>query len=211
MFYVVLPNLSLRFILPYELDQSGFYNLFFISKESGDILLLDTIKNNQRYFTPLSSGRCYDIVLLYNNGKYVKHNDVIFENGTEVDMSNQHIQLSDSISKYWKIMRSFDYAITSRTSDSDDISVSTFIIKGYVFSERRGGFTWPAFVKSRGANVKGKECNSDGYFEIDVEDESEQILNFSATVHVSKEINMKASCGIFLVMSEFGAARRDSQ
>jgi hypothetical protein len=217
-----MPDSSYRFILPYEPDQSGFYNLFFISKESGETLLLDTIKKKQRYFTPLSSGSRYDVVLLYNNGKYVRCNDIVFENGIEVDMSNQRIQPSDPLSKRWKkTLRSFDYAITNRRgADRDDTAVSDFIIKGYVFSSSDGdgdytwqmegsSTNWAPVVQSNGSIVKRKKCTYDGYFEIDVEDDSEQILGFSAIFHSPEEINMTAPCGLFLVMRGIGKARRE--
>jgi hypothetical protein len=218
MFYIVMHDSSLRFILPYEPDQSGFYNLFFISKASGETRWFDTVKNNQRYFTPFSSGDRYDAVLLYNNGKYVRCNDIVFENGIEVDMSNQRIQPSDSLSERWKTMRSFGDTINGRASDRDDTAVSDFIIKGYVFSRSidgvdytwqiKGDTTWAPVVQSNGSIVKRKKCTYDGYFEIDVEDDSEQMLGFSAHFHALEEINMTAPCGLFLVMKGLGKARR---
>ena len=207
MFYFVSPNLNVTFLLPYESDQSGVYNMFFIDKESGETLLFDTIKDNQRYLTQFSYGGHYDVVLLYNNGKYIKEKDVVIENGAFVDMRNNTIQPSDSISKNWKTMRSFDYAITDRTSDSDDISVSDFIIKGYVFSEIQGGCTWHTFVESRGTDVRGKWCTGDGYFEIDVEDNKWQKLDLFAEGHTFEYISTSACCGLILVLDESRAAK----
>ena len=221
MFHVVLPDLSLRFILPYEPDQSGFYNLFFISKESGETLLLDTIKEKRRYFYAFSSGKCYDVVLLYNNGKYIRHNDLLFEKEVEVevDMSNQHIQPSDSLSEHWKTMRSFDNVINDRTLKRDDIAVSDFIIKGYVISDlvleqypwlERKAWTFEPTVQLIGTNVKSKTCTIDGYFIFDIEEETIQTLKVFASGHsFNKEINITASCGLFLVMRGFGRARRE--
>ena len=239
MFYLVYPDLSLRFILPYEPDQSGVYNLFFISKESGETILLDTIKDNRRYLTPFSSGesresrllammndhlpyltpfssgKYYDAVLLYNNGKYVKYDDFVFENGAEVDMRNQTIQPSDSVSEHWKMMRAFDDAISDRASDRNDMAVSSdFIIKGYVFSGfQRSPWEYETTVqiKSSETNVKTKSCTNDGYFEFDVENGIEQTLRVSAGLHLHNEINITASCGVFLVMKGFGKARKDPQ
>ena len=134
MLYLIYPDQSLKFILPYEPDQSGFYNLFFISKESGETLLLDSIQNNQRYFTQLSLGSCYDVILLYNNGKYIKQNDIILEERMAVDISNQHIQPSDSLSGHWiNTLRAFDYAINDRELDKEDNTVSEYVTKGYIF------------------------------------------------------------------------------
>ena len=211
MLYVVLPDLSLSFILPYEPDQSGFYNLFFISKETGETLLLDTIEENRRHFKPLSSGNAYDVVALYNNGKYVRYNDFIFENSAEVDLSNQRIQPPDSLSEHWKTMRAFDDTLNGRTSDRDDMFVSNFIIKGYVYSDL--GYIWKTdwepTVQLSGANVKRISCSIDGYFEINIEDDTKQTLKVSAAGHLlNKEINITANCGLFLVMRGFGRARK---
>ena len=212
MFYVVLQDLSLSFILPYEPDQSGFYNLFFISKESGETLLLDTIKDNRRYFNPLSSGSAYDVVLLYNNGKYIRHNDFIFENSAEIDLSSEIIKPSDSDSELWKTMRPFDETLNAIDSNKEDIVESNFIIKGYVLSNVGYLWTtdWEPNVKSSGTNVKRKTCSINGYFKIDIEDDTEQTLRVSAIGHLlNKEINITESCGLFLVMSGFGRARKE--
>ena len=210
MFYFVSPYLNVTFRLPYEPDQSGVYNLFLISKESGEILLLDTIKDNRRYITQFSYGSHYEVVLLYNNGKYVKDKDVIIENGASSDMRNLSIQPSDSLSKHLKTMRSFDDAITDRTSDSDDKSVSDFIIKGYVFSEIHGGCTWAAtFVKLSDdyGKVKGKWNTGDGYFEFDVKENIMQNLELFGTGHIFEDIIITARCGLILVLDESRSAR----
>jgi len=216
MFYVIYPDFSLRFILPHEPEQSGVYNLFFISKESGETLLLDTIKDNKRCVTQFSLKSIYDVILLYNNGKYVRHNDVLFEDSAEVDMRNLNIQPLDSVSKLWKTMRSFDCAITDRESDRDDMTVSDFIIKGYALSLMEGSpwnpsWEWRPTVGARGTNAITKRCAYDGYFEIDVEDDTEQTFRARATLHYNEEFKITSCCGVFLVMRGVGAARKDPQ
>lgn len=218
MFYIELPGLSMSFMLPCESDRSGVHNLFFISKESGETLLLDTIKDNKRYFTPFSPGSCYDVVLLYNNGTYVKCNDIILENGIEVDMRNQRIQPSDSVSEYWKKnLRTFDYTIIDRASDGNDRSVSEYVTKGYVFSsgigngEALGGASPEVGGMYASIDVGGKRVwtSADGYFEIDNKDDTEQTLSVGATVHGSIEkFNIPASCGLIVVLPVFGKARK---
>lgn len=209
MFYVVLSDLSMNFMLPYEPDRSGVHNFIFISKESGETLLLDTIKDNKRYFTPFSSGSCYDVVLLYNNSTYVKCNDIIFENGIEVDMRNQRIQPSDSVSGYWKkTLRAFDYAIIDRESDGNDRIVSEYVTKGYVFSSVIGkGEALDASIDVGGKRI---QTTADGYFEIYNKDETEQTLSVSSMVHLGiKKSNIAASCGLIVVLPVFGKARRE--
>jgi hypothetical protein len=206
-------DLSLRFIFPYEPDQSGFYNLFFISKESGETLLSDTVKENKRYFTPFLPRSCYDVVLLYNNGKYVRCNDIVFEHGIEVDMSNQHIHPSDSLSEYWKTMRAFDDAIQDRTPDGDDTAVSESIIKGYVFNSDSGYTLKSSIIVGPFGAEKGKWTTaSDGYFEIDIQDDAEQIFRIDddRRQHLYKS-NIRAGSGLILVLRGFGRARRVSK
>jgi hypothetical protein len=223
MFYIVLPDLSLSFILPYEPDQSGVHNLLFISKESGvagETLLLDTIKNNQRYYTRFLYGIYYDAVLLYNNGKYVRKNCILFENGIEVDMRNERIQPSDSLSEQWKTMRAFDYAIHDRGAKRNDTATSEFIMKGYVFSgygEDRINYwenPWKASVKSK-EYVKGEwivkgECTTtvDGYFEFDLKDNTEQTLSVRSSMQPFDKTNIITGCGFIIVQPGFGRARK---
>ena len=137
---------------------------------------------------------------------------MIFENGAEVDMRNQPIQPYDSFSEHWKTMRAFDYVIIDQASDSDDMAVSDFVIKGYVFSEVSESTPWGGFVRSSGTGVKEKECTDDGYFEIGIEDDTEQTLNVYATGHnILEKNNIVASCGLILVLKEFGKAKKLSQ
>jgi len=44
---------------------------------------------------------------------------------------------------------------------------------------------------------------------MDVGDGSEQTLRVGPTLHSPVEINITASCGVFLVMKGFGKARRE--
>jgi len=217
MFYVVLPDLRLTFVLPYEPDRSGFYNLFFIHKKSGDVHLLDTIKDNNRYFNPLLPETCYDVVVLYKNGKYVRYDDIILEDGIEVDMSDRIIQPSDSGSEQWKSMRSFEYAFKDRAPVPDDechvdLKVSDFQIKGYVLAENYGihEFFEPR-VSTRDAN-NVRKCAlwfTDGYFEMNTEDDTERKFLVSSMAYLHIYVNIRASCGLFVVLRGFGKARKD--
>ena len=80
-------------------------------------------------------------------------------------------------------MRAFDDTIEDQVSDSDEMVVSDFIIKGYVLSEDR---VWQrqhwrqegpmVEIRSSGNNVKRTNCSYDGFFEFDVKDDTEQTL-----------------------------------
>ncbi|MPM87932.1 hypothetical protein SDC9_135033 [bioreactor metagenome] len=208
MFYIELPGLSMSFMLPDEPGRSGVHNLLFISKESGETLLLDTIKENKRYFTPFSPGSCYDVTLLYNNSTYVRCNEIILENGIEVDMRNQPIQPSDATSEHWeKTLRAFDYAIIDREPVGNERSPSGYMTKGYVFSNGIGkGEAWGASVYLGDKQI---ETTADGYFEIENKEDTEQTLLIGATLHSTFEkSNIIANCGLVVVLPDFGRARR---
>ncbi len=220
-FYVFSDSLNLTFRLPYEPDQSGFYNLFFISKEFDEPLLLYTIEDEQRYLTPFSSGSSYDAVLLYNNGKYVRYNNIIFKNGAEVDMSNQNIHPCDSFSKRWKNLRTFDDGNSNQVSDTNSTGASEFIIKGYVFIGRiepkdwEHWKDWEATVKLIESVeewiVKDSWTTRNKYFEIAVKEDIEQTLFFSGLAHLNSEKTVEVSCGLIVVLPPFGKAQKDTR
>ena len=86
---------SLEFKLPYEEDQSGMANILFKNKNSGEIFTFDYLihqssPDNPSYYirayrAVFFSGR-YDVIFLYNNGKYIKYPDVLFENNMSIDV-----------------------------------------------------------------------------------------------------------------------------
>ena len=205
MFYVVLPNLSLSFVLPYEPEQSGVHNIFFISKKSGETLLLDTVKNNERYvnFTLFSSGDSYDAVLLYNNGKYVKYNDIVFDNITEVNMEKDYVHPPDSASRQWLTMRAFNTAVGERGNlikKGGSNTIGSKKIWGYSFDERgesAGGLITMVKIKD---TILMKIYN-DGYFEVDVDDEDTQhILEINTMGHRQEVIKLPANSGLVILM-----------
>ena len=85
----------LKFKLPHEKDQSGMANILFKNKNSGEIFTLDYLihqssPDNPSYYirayrAVFFSGR-YDVIFLYNNGKYIKYPDVLFENNMSIDV-----------------------------------------------------------------------------------------------------------------------------
>ncbi|MDR0540852.1 MAG: hypothetical protein LBH19_01425 [Dysgonamonadaceae bacterium] len=196
-FYVVYPDMKLTFKLPHEKDQSGVANLLFKNKETGTIHLLDTVKNNERYCNQLSGK--YDAILLYNNGKYILYNDVLFEKNisTEVNMENLNIQSCDSDSQYWLTLRKFNTAIGSRVFLENYATDSKKKIRGYIFHERGEGLMGAGICQE---DNRCKITLSDGYFEIDVD--SYQTLKVLYLGIEDQTINIKTNSGLFLVTKD---------
>jgi len=201
-FFIVYPDMKLTFKFPYEKDQSGFANLLFIDKGTGNALLLDTVKNNERYCN-LLSGK-YDAILLYNNGKYIRRNDVSFEKNSnaEVDMTQLDIQLSDPDSQHWLTLRAFNAAVGDRFLRKSYTTASEKKVRGYVFAEDGPG-SWSYFIVLRPSTDgirKSVTHSIDGYFEYDVSDMN-TTLEIFCLGHGIQKIDVKdADTGIFVVM-----------
>ena len=193
---IVHPDMNIVFLLPQE-DRSGFYNLLFQCKETEEIHLIDTIRDNYRYFnSQLISGK-YDAILLYNNGKYIKYEDVVFEKNasSQVNMGKGNVHPSDSTSLRWlTTLRSFNTAIKEqRLATSGEKS------RGYIFDydDRE--------IMRAGAIIEGENEHAissiDGYFEIGVT-AYPVYLTFRFIGFKSQKIKLTASSGLILLMSE---------
>lgn len=219
--YVIFPDIKLEFKLPYEKDQSGVANLLFQDITTGEFFLLDTIKNDAkkiidkdfrphtinavRKATMFQKGR-YDAILLYNNGKYVRCNDVLFEKGVDmvVDMKKLSIQPSDTESQYWLTFRKFITSIGMREFDKNGAIDSERKIRGYIFDEYGYAF-YGVLVIRLGGNI-GINAKTDGYFEIYVEDY--QTLKITS-IDVEHYINIKSNSGLFFMTKVDEAKIRD--
>ncbi len=202
--YIICLDMKIKFKLPYEKDQSGVANLLFQSKESGEIHLFDTVKNNRRYYNWLSGN--YDAILLYNNGKYIKKSDVIFEKNTstEVEMARDDVHSSDSKSLHWLTLRTFNAAIDDRVIRKNYTTVSEKKIRGYIFNNVTKGpiWTWITATDIDGIKRESFATNiSDGYFELDIDDVNQPLI-FLGIGCIKKEINITADSGLILVLEE---------
>jgi hypothetical protein len=108
---IVWPEMQLDILLPRDSKRSGVANLLLRDRRTGDVCLLDSVKNNSTYGEIISndlrynpySGELeqtyyldcikhtryanrfepglYDAIVLYNNGKYITVENISFENG----------------------------------------------------------------------------------------------------------------------------------
>lgn len=195
-FYIVYPDMKLTFELPYEKDRSGVANLLFREK-GGTIHLLDTIKNNGRYYNRLSGK--YDAILLYNNGKYIVCDDVVFEKDvdSQIDMEKLSVQPADSDSQQWLTLRKFTDSIGGRERVFIKKAVSERKMRGYLLIEDGFASNYPL--------VGRKECTFDGYFEVDPDDETDTLtLEFFCIGHNFEHLAVEANSGIFYILDSPG-------
>jgi len=214
-FHIIYPDKQLTLKLPFEKDQSGVRNLLFQSQKSGIIYLLDTVIRiyayNARHYTKFSEEK-YDVILLYNNGKYIKYNDVILKKGTsiELDMRNLILQSKDSVSQQWLSLRAFNDVVDFQSQRDINIqklgtaiSDSAIHIRGYLFPEDEMACTGPLISIGSGMSMRGIIMQSgDGFFEFELYDIS-QPIKFSCTIrYLQPEITVTVNCGLFIILEE---------
>ena len=203
--YFVHPDMKYTFLLPNEKDQSGVANVLFQCTETGDIQLIDSIRDNKRYFNSilLISGK-YDVILLYNNGKYLRYNDFVFEKNkeSEIDMEHLDVHSKDSDSQQWLRLRAFNTALGDRVFRKSYTTVSERKIRGYIFDENKGA-SWLFGLYDVSSDPKKRVSTTttiDGYFEFDVDDETSINIGIFAFDYYTSEIKMKSNCGLILCL-----------
>lgn len=198
--YVVYPNMKFVFRLPCEKEQSGVANLLFKSNKDGHVYLLDEVNDHKRYYKQLWGK--YDAVLLFNNGNYVVYNDIVFDEGVdmEIDMKSLHIQPCDSASQHWLTFRTFLTNIGEAERKVYKRVVSEKKIRGYVMVEDGAATDFP-LVKTIGESAKrASGCTLDGYFELDDLGEETIELEFFCIGHRFEYLNVNKNSGVFYVL-----------
>jgi len=221
--YIVWPEMKLDFMLPEEKDRSGVANLLFRNRKSGEILLLDSVGisprykskmwidravtniKDARYYTHFEPGS-YDAILLYNNGKHICYYDITFDKGIHkvIDLVKQPTQLANVESRNWLTLRKFNTIIGRRTLNKDNTPASENKILGYVFYQKDGEVSSMATIASFQENDNDKskitKCLYDGYFELDMDDDSDLTLEISDLGSKTKRIHISSNSGFFIVL-----------
>lgn len=210
-FYIIYPDKKITFKFPYEEEQSGVRNMLFINKKTGQTYLLDEECPPYEYrkFTKFDSEK-HDVVLLYNNGTYIRYNDMIFENKgcMEIDMTQSDIQPYSSESVKWLTMRAFNEVIGNakrkrKIKGNTTICTPGVEIRGYVFGEEGYRIPW-LFIFSN-SNYSDSTLltvsEDDGYFLVESNDTSQPLNIPNGQMYISCEITITIDCGIFVVLA----------
>lgn len=210
-FYVIYTDKRITFRFPYEKEQSGVRNLLFLNKETGEICLFDEERPLYEYRNLVKFGiEKYDVILLYNNGMYIRYNDVTFENGgcMEINMTQSDIQPTSSESEEWLTMRAFNDAIGNakrkiKMKGDTTASDSGIEIRGYVFGEEGDSLPW-LFIFSNSNYSNGNlltVSEDDGYFLIKSNNTSQSLHIPHGQMYIPCEMTVTVDCGILVVLS----------
>jgi hypothetical protein len=191
--------------------------------KTGKILFPDKFEYGVRKYSPIPQGT-YDVILLYNNGKYLKCDNVPLSTNTytEVNMRKQDLHESDSLSMKWLALRTYsrEAEIRKPATTYSSQSTSAYQSQGSVYETF---YTKPA-SRNAGNLIKGtivdqyKEpligvsvqikgttygtiSDIDGNFDIDISG-TESTLIFSYIGYVRQEITIKRGSNIIVTLKE---------
>ena len=203
-FHIVYPDLKIIFKLPHEEAGSGVRNLLLINNETGKVHLLDEERPLYVYreYTKFGSEK-YDVILLYNNGSYVRYNGLMFEKNVsvEIDMTKQNLQSSDSDSKNWLAMRAFSEPVGDAKRKKKIIPGSGIKVRGYVFREVGESLSWIfTFINSDPPLELLSISEADGYFLIESNNTIQPLHISHGQMCIPFEMTATIDCGIFVVL-----------
>jgi hypothetical protein len=211
--HVSVPGMELEFIMPLENDPSGVANILFRNHQSDEVRLLDTIIDGRRHYRPLEPG-FYDVILLYNNGKYfIQSNLLALRNGMNraVGMDTE-IQPADDDSRRWLTMRKFTAPIGGerKTTISGEPPSSQERILGYLLSNP-GEIGRPSFhgdiygpYNTRCFRMPPVFLSDDGYFESDLDDgyDWQLWIPYSHGFYRNRNLKIEPNTGYFIMMDD---------
>lgn len=207
--YLVQSTKTMNFKLPVEDERSGVSNLLFRDTETDKILFPDRLVNNKRGYHQLPQST-YDVILLYNNGTYLKYNEILLKDNTytELNMAVLPLNEKDSLSTEWLKLQANgayqigDYVPPSRSSTLYSRNVGSKaanVVSGYIV-DINGEEIIGATVVIKGTSY-GTISNLDGYFEIDIAGAGD-VLEVSYLGMKSTEVNINSGSHLMITMEE---------
>lgn len=207
--YISQNSMNMNFRLPVEKDSTGVSNLLFRNRKTNKILFPDKYENGVRKYSSISHD-IYDIILLYNNGKYLMYEDIPLNINTytDVNMAKLPIHEADSLSKKWLALRGYAGEIGTPKPIYNQTSFYTRpvlrqkagnTVSGYIY-DNTGEPLIGVSIMLKGTKY-GSISDIDGYFEIDV-DNPLNILSFRYIGFVSKEVSVTPGSEISVTLEE---------
>jgi hypothetical protein len=189
----------LNLLLPEEKERSGVAGLLLINN-----------KNSELYYRSSFPPSTYDLILLYNNGNYLRRNAVpVHQNVyTEVNMKNVPLHPGDSLSEEWlKLSMAAKDRFTVWPSETKTANLYTRDASLYGFGNKAVGYVLDgegepligASVMIKGTQY-GTVTGMDGHFEMVLDRPS--TLVFSYIGFMSQEIPVYPGSDISITMKE---------
>lgn len=170
--YISHPDKKLYFHLPAEKDSTGVANLLFRDCANGRLLYPDTLMWKGRTYSQLPAGT-YDVILLYNNGKYLQKERLPVNSYTYLDVNMEHLPVhaSDSLSAQWLLLGKYNGFIGTQLPDYREWRIrqplrgyASTMVCGYV-ADSSGEPVIGCSVRIKGTQ-EGTVTDMEGYFEL---------------------------------------------
>lgn len=165
-------SMRVSIVLPDEKEKSGVAGVQFHECSSGEIVLpCRTYSESDKHYFTIPRG-CYHVVVLYNNGNYLKTDSVKFESHhrIRIDLSTASFQQADSLSLEW-LGRNVNncygpearpYEMQDRTMQLHLSAASYGNIRGMIFDEANKPLPGATIVIK--GTAEGAVSDLDGHF-----------------------------------------------
>ena len=203
--YISLPDKKLKFHLPRDQNLTGVANLLFRNCETGALLLPDTLIKESKTYAHFPTG-VYDAILLYNDGKYLKWNNLAVNSNTYLDVNMESMALNecDSLSTSWLSVSSSVGIIGANQQKGRSMSLKRpsrrygNMVCGYV-TDPSGEPIIGASVMIKGTQ-EGTMTNMEGYFELNCG--RGEVLQFCYIGYKRQEMQAVSGMDLFVTMEE---------
>ncbi|NDV96047.1 hypothetical protein D0T84_14155 [Dysgonomonas sp. 521] len=205
-------GLNMNFRFPEEKEKSGVSNLLFENIISGKIVYPDMYDYGYRKYSQIAEGT-YNVILLYNNGKYLKQDNVKFEKNTYLDLNMTKLTAyeADTVSLKWLSLRG-GATVYKSTSDYRYYSMS----ETWYTRKKTFGNTVTGTVKDDtgepliGVSVQvvgtsyGAISDLDGNFSLEIDGE-DAVLKFTYIGFKPKELKVTAKSQVSVTLEDDAA------
>lgn len=204
--YLHRPDKQLLFRLPVEKDSTGVANLFFRDCVNGKFIFPDTLLGNSRTYSQLPMGM-YDVILLYNNGKYLKRDSLAVSSYTYLDVNMEQLPFHapDSLSAAWLLLGGYNSVIGTERPNYRELKFTQPMrrygdrVCGYV-ADSSGIPLMGCSILIKGT-LEGTISNMEGYFELNC-DRTGDILQFNYIGFNPQEIKVTPGTELLVTMEE---------
>lgn len=202
-------NMNMTFRLPVEKDSTGVSNLLFRNHQTGKIHFPDKLERGVRLYSEIPNG-VYDVILLYNSGKYLKFDSVPLRSHAHIDVNMTKLKPydADSLSKKWLALRTHSPESTvykpvqqtntlySRSSVGRRVGNT---VSGYVYDTMGEPLIGVTIIQK--GTTYGAMTDIDGHFDIDIT-KGEATLEFSYIGFKKKEVEVFTGSQIAVTLEE---------
>ncbi len=202
-------NIDMLFHLPEDKEKAGVANILFMDRKDKNIYLPDKLFERENALN-IPEG-IYDVILLYNNGKYLLQEKVPIKTQTytEVKLNDLQIQEPDSSSQEWLKIKSYSWKDDNKykyySTEVKDIRYREFrgnkesgnIVMGRVYDEMNEPLIGVS-VHLKGTDI-GTITDIDGQFSLDIGQHSGTLV-FNYIGLKSKEVNVYAFTNLTVPM-----------